>query len=438
MLAKVPVKQMQVAIVGAGWAGLTAAIRATQAGHTVSLFEASRQWGGRARSLIASPPYPALDNGQHILIGAYEKTLALMHTVGMRPADTLWRMPLNLTNLQGHGLRLKHGPFPFNILWGIVNAKGWSPLDKWQLFCKAIQWQWQGFKCADHISVANLCHGLTSSVWQDLIEPLCVSALNTPAQEASGQVFLRVLKDALFGPAGSSDLLLPRTDLGALMPHAAVKWLESHGAHCKLGVRISSIEKMGDGDSAGWKLNDAVFDRVIIATPAWDASALIEPLNAAWSYTAMQLKHEAIATVYVQAPTNFRLPQAMLALSTGPEAPAQFVFDRGQICTAAQTPGLLAFVVSAVKLEKTHLERHVMQQALDICQSISHEKVDLKIVQTVVEKRATFACTPKLKRPNANPCDGLVVCGDYVEGPYPATLEGAVMSGLQAAEWVSG
>jgi len=438
MLAKVPVKQMQVAIVGAGWAGLAAAIRATQAGHTVSLFEASRQWGGRARSLIASPPYPALDNGQHILIGAYEKTLALMHTVGMRPADTLWRMPLNLTNLQGHGLRLKHGPFPFNILWGIVNAKGWTPLDKWQLFCKAIQWQWQGFKCADHISVADLCLGLTTTVWQDLIEPLCVSALNTPAQEASGQVFLRVLKDALFGPAGSSDLLLPRTDLGALMPRAAVKWLESHGAYCKLGVRISSIEKMGDGDSAGWKLNDAVFDRVIIATPAWDAAALIEPLNAAWSYTAMQLKHEAIATVYVQAPTNFRLPQAMLALSTGPEAPAQFVFDRGQICTAAQTPGLLAFVVSAVKLEKTHLEGQVIQQALDICQSISHEKVDLKIVQTVVEKRATFACTPKLKRPNANPCDGLVVCGDYVEGPYPATLEGAVMSGLQAAEWVSG
>jgi predicted NAD/FAD-dependent oxidoreductase len=185
-------------------------------------------------------------------------------------------------------------------------------------------------------------------------------------------------------------------------------------------------------------LNDAVFDRVIIATPAWDAAALLKPFNDRWSHTAAQMKHEAISTVYVQAPTNFRLPQAMLALSTDPEAPAQFVFDRGQICTAAQTPGLLAFVVSAVKLEKTHLEGQVIQQALDICQSISHEKVDLKIVQTVVEKRATFACTPQLKRPNANPCDGLVVCGDYVEGPYPATLEGAVMSGLQAAEWVSG
>jgi hypothetical protein len=127
----------------------------------------------------------------------------------------------------------------------------------------------------------------------------------------------------------------------------------------------------------------------------------------------------------------------MLALSTGHEAPAQFVFDRGQICNAPSTPGLLAFVVSAVKIDKSLLELQVMRQALDICKSISHAKIDLKIVQTVVEKRATFACTPNLKRPDANPCEGLVVCGDYVDGPYPATLEGAVMSGEQAAQCLS-
>jgi len=435
--SKSNIAPLNVAVIGAGWAGLAAAMAATQAGHNVSLFEASRSWGGRARSLNAVPPYPCLDNGQHILIGAYEKTLALMQTVGVRSEAVLWRLPLNLTHLQGHGLKLNRWPVPLNLLWGIGTAKGWNAHDKWRLICKAIEWQWTGFRCDKHASVAMLCQGITPTVWHDLIEPLCVSALNTPAQEASGQVFLRVLKDAVFGRKGSSDLLLPRKDLGALLPHATVQWLEAHGAQCNLGVRISKIERMNLSAQAGWKVNDAFFDKIIIATPAWDAAALIEPFNAAWSHTAAQIKHEAIATVYVQAPANFALPQPMLALSAGPEAPAQFVFDRGQICSAPATPGLLAFVVSAVKIDKALLELQVMRQAMDICQSISHAKMDLKIVQTVVEKRATFACTPNIIRPDPNPCEGLVVCGDYVDGPYPATLEGAVMSGLQAAQGLS-
>jgi hypothetical protein len=57
---------------------------------------------------------------------------------------------------------------------------------------------------------------------------------------------------------------------------------------------------------------------------------------------------------------------------------------------------------------------------------------DFKVVQTVVEKRATFACTPNLERPSAMPCQGITVCGDYVQGPYPATLEGAIISAIQA------
>ncbi len=125
----------------------------------------------------------------------------------------------------------------------------------------------------------------------------------------------------------------------------------------------------------------------------------------------------------------------MLALRTAQAYPAQFAFDRGQIYTEAATPGLLAFVVSANKLSKEDVTYQVMGQLSALLIQLGQYTLRIeafKVVQTVVEKRATFACTPDLQRPSARPCQGITVCGDYVEGPYPATLEGAIISGIQA------
>jgi predicted NAD/FAD-dependent oxidoreductase len=122
----------------------------------------------------------------------------------------------------------------------------------------------------------------------------------------------------------------------------------------------------------------------------------------------------------------------MLALRGAPAhaqaAPAQFVFDRGQLGGPA---GLLAFVVSASHGERDDLQAQVLAQAK------TQLGLNLQAVQTVVEKRATFACTPALLRPPMHIAPGLLACGDYVEGPYPATLEGAVRSGGAAAKAVA-
>ena len=431
-------QRLQIAIVGAGWAGLAAAITATQKGHHVTLLEASKFWGGRARSIQThSEDYPLLDNGQHILIGAYQKTLSMMTLVGIDLEKAFWRKPLDLRYADGSGLSLPNKPFPFNLFQGIAFNSSWSVVEKWQLLKSAWQWQRMHFECAEHLTVADLCENMTPTVWQDLLEPLCVSALNTPAHEASGKVFLRIMKDALFGPVGSSDLLLPRLDLGQLFPNAAIKWLEKNGVSCQSGQRIESIVDSGINSSRAprWQLGDHKFDHLVIATPAWDAAHLLEKFNAAWASTAQQLKHETIATVYVQGPLDFKLPIPMLALRTTQGSPAQFAFDRGQIYTEAGTPGLLAFVVSANKLSKEDVTQQVMAQLSALLIQLGQDALRIeafKVIQTVVEKRATFACIPNLKRPSARPCQGITVCGDYVEGPYPATLEGAIISGIQA------
>ena len=425
----------KIAVVGAGWAGLSAAICATQAGHQVTLYEASRHWGGRARSLtLHGHKEVTLDNGQHILIGAYHQTLRMMKTVGVQEESAVWRLPLQLIKPDGTGLALKNLPFPLNLIWGIASAKGWHWIDKWSLVQKAIEWQRQNFTCEAHLNVADVCTGLTSNLFEDLIEPLCVAALNTPAHEASGAIFLRVMKDALLGPSGSADLLLPRQDLGQVFPNAAIRWLEEKNVTCNMGVRVESLT-WHPNSKPHWQINADLFDHVVVATTSNEAARLIAPFNSAWSDQTQKLEHAAIATVYLQASQSFQLPHPMMALISNSQAPAQFVFDRGLMCPQAHTPGLLAFVASAVQESKEILKVQIMQQAKDLLRSLGHSnnEIDsLEVLQTVVEKRATFACTPNLERPGNNPYPGLSVCGDYIEGPYPATLEGAVMSGIQA------
>lgn len=428
---------MKIGIIGAGWAGMAAAVQVTKNGHTALVFEASRTTGGRARALNATLPNgveATLDNGQHILIGAYADSLQLMAEVGVPEQNALLRLPMSLRFPDGQGIAFPRWPTPLDAFAGIVTAKGWTLRDKTSLLRVATAWQFSRFACAPSLSVAALCAGLSPRVMAELIEPLCVSALNTPAERASAQVFLRVMKDALFGVQGGSHLLLPTVDLSAMFPAAAAQWLHTRGGQVHLGHRVRSITPQG----SQWGIDDHVFDAVIVATHASSATSILE--NTAkvgseelgrclkdWAGVAGRLQFEAIATVYAWAPSA-RLSHPMLTLHQaqggGSPAPAQFVFDRGQLGGPA---GLMAFVISASSGNRDTLQNQVIQQAQ------TQLGLTLQAVTTVVEKRATFACTPGLLRPAMRVAPQLMACGDYVDGPYPATLEGAVRSGLAAA-----
>jgi hypothetical protein len=223
-------------------------------------------------------------------------------------------------------------------------------------------------------------------------------------------------------------------DLGRLFPDAAWHWLECNGARLHRGQRVRDLIADATG---GWKVEGVAFDRVVLAVGATDAVKLVggaigngafstgEDVAAAeaWSNAAEALRFEPIATVYLSGATALAAP--MLALRASPEAPAQFAFDRGQLCGAA---GSLALVVSACDQDRDVLQQRVLNQARK-----ELRQPNLAVMQTVVEKRATFACTPGLDRPLMYVAAGLLACGDYVDGPYPATLEGAVRSGVAAA-----
>jgi squalene-associated FAD-dependent desaturase len=421
-----------VAIIGGGWAGMACAVEAAQAGHAVTVFEAARNWGGRARALAATLPDGrdvTLDNGQHILIGAYTRSLELMARVGVDIGQALQRVPLILRFPDGGGLSLPHIPqwldratrriAPLDVVAGVLSARGWSWRDKLSLLKTSTQWQRQGFVCPDEQTVASLCATLTPRVRAELTDPLCVSALNTPAEQASGKVFLRVLAEALFYTPGGSQLLLPRTDLGALFPDAADRWLQQRGARTALGQRVRRLSRTDDG----WRVDDEPFDRVVLACSPWEAARLTADLASPWSAVADALPHEAIATIYLHGDVALQAP--FVALRSEPDAPAQFAFDRGQL---GGPKGLLAFVISASTGDRETLQRQVLAQARE---QLGLER--LQPVLTVVERRATFACIPGLTRPPMRIAANLMACGDYVEGDYPGTLEGAVRSAIAAA-----
>ncbi|MEN9539391.1 MAG: hypothetical protein RLZZ126_1626 [Pseudomonadota bacterium] len=432
---------MHVGVIGAGWAGLACAVRATQLGHQVTVLEASDQLGGRARSAHWPGHSGApLDNGQHILIGAYTQTLELMRVVGMTPDTHFLRCPLTLKWPDGGGIELPDWPPPLDLAAGVLRAHSWTLADKLSLLRVGSRWGLEKFTCADHFTVNDICHGLTPRIRDTLIEPLCVSALNTPPERASAAVFLRVLRDALIGGRGSSNYLLPRQDLSSLFPLPAVQWLKQAGQTVLRRARVPEINLVGKLQSGPWKAHDLIFDHVAIATDPSNAMRLLQgltPMNdkrlmdrtQAWSALVSDMTYEGMGTVYVQCDQEVRLPHPILALKNGADiGPAQFVFDRGQL---TGHHGLLSFVISACTLTRADAELQVLEQARSQL-GLRHMSV-----HAIIEKRATFACTPALKRPSMQIAPGLWACGDYVDGPYPATLEGAVRSGIAVAEAVA-
>ena len=416
-----------IAVVGGGWAGIAAAVQAADDGHRVTLCEMAPHLGGRARSLTTGEI--RLDNGQHILIGAYTETLALMGRLGVEPEQVLLRMPLALRYPDGSGLALPGGPPLLSFLRGVAWRAGWSWRERLALLREAASWAATGFRCDPARTVADLCARLPRPVQQELIEPLCVAALNTPAAQASASVFLRVLHDALFSGAGSADLLLPRRGLDALLPVPALRWLALNQIALRLGRRATELRPEG----AGWRLDGEPFDAIVLACSAAEAARLAAPIAPDWSTQAAALDYEPIITLYLRCP-GARLPLPMMALREGPDAPAQFVFDLGAIGGAA---GVFALVVSGARdwvragLDATG--RAALAQVVAAFPAGTWPTAPT-LLRVLAEKRATFRCTPGLRRPPAAIAPGMAAAGDYIQGPYPATLEGAVRSGRQAAD----
>lgn len=426
-------KLTKVAVIGAGWAGCAAAVELSKKGHNVTLFEAARVAGGRARR-VDQQGLP-LDNGQHILLGAYRDTLRMMREVGLDPAETLLRLPLQMRYPpSGGGMDFiaPRLPAPLHMAWALFRARGLERADKLALVRFSSAARWMDWQLDTDCSVSELLDRFdqTERLIQLMWRPLCIAALNTPPDRASARVFLNVLRDSLGASRAASDMLLPKKDLSALFPDAAIRYVVQRGGSVRLGVHVRAIEHT----SSKWLVDGEHFDNVIVATPSWVAAGLLGAHDPA--VAAMSFEHEPITTCYLHYPSAVKLAIPFYALIDDVQAGqwGQFVFDRGQL-DAAQA-GLLAVVVSA-STEASALDHAELVAAISVQLAETLQRPELRQPlwsKVITEKRATFACTPGLMRPaNQTALPGLWLAGDYTDGDYPATIEGAVRSGLRAA-----
>ncbi|MCO6411258.1 MAG: FAD-dependent oxidoreductase [Thiogranum sp.] len=432
--------QAPVVVAGGGWAGLACAFELCRRDIPVVLIEAARQLGGRARSVRFRDTI--VDNGQHLLTGACHSLLAMLQQLQIDPQRVFIRIPLTLHSVGGAGsplqLRAPRLPAPLHLLAALLGASGLSPADRLLALRFGRRLTSLDIPAGQDISVQALLHSeaQTPALIAKLWEPLCIATLNTAIEEASARIYLRVLRETFVGLRGNSDLLIPKVELGNLLPVPCRAFLEDNGARVVLGARVTGLEIQAgriEGVTAGAQTLAA--SHLVLATPHVISRRLMStqrPLRALCEKMAA-LGNEPVTTLYLQYPQAVRLPQPVTGLCGGI---AQWIIDR----SPGGAAGLVAVVISA---RGTH-----MQMDSDaLCAKVTAELAAMfpdwpapRDSLVIREKRATFCSRVGIDeyRPaNRTPVRGLWLAGDYTDNGLPATLEGAVRSGVACAQAIA-
>ena len=431
-----------VAIIGGGYAGCAAAVTLASRGVPCVLHEAAPVLGGRARRVVRDGF--RLDNGQHLLLGAYARTLDLVARTG---GGAYARRPLSISPFapgQPNALTLlaRRAPGRLGILVGLLAARGLTLRERVANLAWFRSVERAGFARPPNETVAQFLSPLPPRAAKLLWEPLNLAALNTPAARASAQVFCNVLRAAFAGRGDDCDFVLPTTDLSALFPEPAASYVCANGGRVVTQSRaqVLGADRTSATIVAGGKAHAA--RAVIVAVgPHQLADAFAPEAHAARPSVAAaigaleRLDYEPIATVWLGYPARVAMPGPIARLD---DAPGQWVLDRPDVLSGATRTDLaqmLSVVISASG-PHTALPHDELARAVDAqlrCLAPSLAPCVWSFV--VTEKRATYACEPRRARPTGpRLAPGLYLAGDYVDQDFPATLEAAVRTGIAAAE----
>jgi squalene-associated FAD-dependent desaturase len=409
-------------VVGAGLAGLAAAVRLVRLGRRVAIYEAANQAGGRCRSFFDRTLGRVIDNGNHLLLSGNRGALGYLDTIGA--ADSLIATQdasfpfLDLATGERWLLRPNRGPVPF---WIMMRSRR-VPGTRLGAYLAALRLARAGPQ-----QTVAACLGTSDPLWRRFWAPLATAVLNTPPETGSARLLWAALRESFAKGAAGCRPLIARESLAASLIEPALRLLSRHDAAVSFGQRLRRIEwHAGEArilDFGPRRIDLGPGDRLIVALPPGQIADLLPGI------VAPSASH-AIVNGHIRLPRPARLPgdAVLLGLIGGT---AEWLFVRGALASLT--------VSAADALADEPSEAIARRFWVDTAKALGLPAEPQPPVRIVKERRATFAQTPdqEARRAEARtPWPNLFLAGDWTATGLPATIEGAIRSGERAAELV--
>jgi squalene-associated FAD-dependent desaturase len=403
-------------VVGAGLAGLAAAVVLTDAGHSVILYEAAPHAGGRCRSYFDAELGCRIDNGNHLLLAGNQAALDYLNRIGARgslegPSGAVFPF-VDAATGEHWTVQPNSGAFP----WWVLSSKRRVPQTRARDYLAALK-----LRRADPSATIAAVLDPRQRLFRRLWEPLAVAGLNTGAEQGSATLFWRMLAETLGRGGAACRPLLPRVGLSESFVEPALARLRAKGAEIRFGARLRALifgpDRVSDivFEAASIVLDRA--DTVILAVPAAIAARLVPGL-------IVPDRHSPIVNAHFRCTPPADAPFFVGVIGGA----AEWIFRKREV---------LSVTVSAA-------DRFVERAGPELCDLFWRDVAvayrlpahPVPAARIVKERRATFLASPEQlkRRPQQKTAwRNLLLAGDYVDTGLPATIEGAIRSGFAAA-----
>ena len=435
-----------VVIAGAGLSGLSAGVRLAAHNIPVVVLEQRPSAGGRAYSFTDARTGDVIDNGQHVLIAGYVRTLEFLRTIGtadrlsVQPVPELW---FHHPQRGFCSIRFSRLPHPLDLVSGLLRTSLLSAGGKVNMLRAGAALN------AFNVRTEEQLTGMTVAVWLDSLrqseetklsfwEPLAVAIMNEHIDVAAASVFVRAIHAAFFEVKGGAALALPTVGLSALYVEEAKRFIEGRGGEVRCNAQVVNLTT-GRENVTGVTLKDGTSveaSAVVLAVPPLAADALLPaPVRESGMLAEIAAApHSPIVSVHLWFRTEI-MPHLFVGIVG---RTIQWVFNRRRILTEKGSGGHVSAVVSAgdaiVGLDNEALRDTAMNDLKEVFGRGIPEPEHVVIIR---EKRATISCTPAVEklRPDAStPISNLFLAGDWTATGLPATIESAIISGERAAD----